>query len=109
MKPVVLLVGKLRDVVNSVSQDLSYMPVEWLGAHSIDDVNEQLDNEPRVASVIIGGTLDDRTRTQIVTSILSKRSDLCIYIKDRDSGPEAFQSFARSIVEATILQTTEPA
>ena len=34
MKPVVLLVGRLPNVIANVAKQLEHLPVEWLGAHN---------------------------------------------------------------------------
>ncbi len=109
MKPVVLLVGKLPYVLGSVAQDLSHLPIEWLGAHDVDEVQRQLDAEPRICTVIIGGSLDDRVRGDLVCVILRKRPDLRIHIKDRASGPGAMLGFVKQIVESMDLRTEEAA
>jgi len=72
MKPVVLLVGKLRDVIGATAEELDHMPVEWLGAHNRDEVIEQLDAEPKIACAIIGGSLDDHLRGELVALIASR-------------------------------------
>lgn len=109
MKPVVLLVGKLPYVLGSVARELSHLPVEWLGAHDVDEVIQQLDSEPRISTVIIGGSLDDRLRGDLVCVILRKRPDLRIHVKDRASGPGAMLGFVRQIVESETLPRTEAA
>ena len=103
MKPVVLLVGRLRDVIGATAKDLEHMPAKWLGAHNNDEVMEQLETEPNIACAIIGGTLDDRLRGEIVSMIASKRPDICIYVKDRASGPDAFTGFVKRVVEGMLI------
>ena len=66
MTPVVLLVGQLENVISSAATDLNDRPVRWLGAHSREQVAEQLEAEPAIAAAIIGGTLPDQVRGDIV-------------------------------------------
>jgi len=103
MTPVVLLVGKLRDVIGATASDLDHLPVRWLGAHNREEVIEQLDAEPAIACAIIGGSLDDHIRGELVALIASRRPDICIHVKDRASGPSAFTAFVRRIVEGTLV------
>lgn len=103
MKPVVLLIGKLRDVIGATSQELEGLPVQWLGAHTRDEVIEQLQAEPGIACAIIGGTMDDHLRGELIGVIASRRPDICIHLKDRASGPEGFTPFVRRIVEGTLV------
>ena len=104
MTPVVLLVGQLKNVVNAAAAKLDYMPVRWLGAHNRDQALEQLEAEPGIAAAIIGGTLDDAVRGEIVAAIASRRPDICIYVKDRASGPDAFSTFVERVVRNMVLQ-----
>jgi len=103
MKPVVLLVGRLRDVIGATAKELEHMPAKWLGAHTREEVLEQLEVEPQITCAIIGGTLDDRLRGDLVSIILSKRPDICVYVKDRASGPEAFTGFVKNIVDGMVV------
>jgi hypothetical protein len=103
MKPVVLLVGKLRDVIGATAEELDHMPVEWLGAHNREEVIEQLDAEPKIACAIIGGSLDDHLRGELVSLIASSRPDICIHVKDRASGPSAFTGFVQRVVEGMLF------
>ena len=103
MKPVVLLVGKLRDVIGATAKELDHMPVEWLGAHNREEVVKQLDAEPRIACAIIGGSMDDHLRGELVALIASRRPDICIHVKDRASGPGAFTSFVQRVVDGMLL------
>ena len=59
MKPVVLLVGRMKDVIGATTEELSHLPVEWLGAHNREEVLAQIAAEPNIACVIIGGTIDE--------------------------------------------------
>lgn len=102
MKPVILLVGRLRDVIANVAQQHSDLPVEWLGAHTLDEVREQLDAEPAIATVIIGGSLDDQVRGALVGLIAARRPDLNIHIKNRAAGPGGMAPFVRQVVQAEL-------
>ena len=102
MKPVVLLVGRLKDVIEATTLELEHMPAKWLGAHNREEVIEQLEAEPQIACAIIGGTLDDRLRGELVSTIASKRPDICIYVKDRASGPSAFTEFVKRVVDGML-------
>ena len=104
MKPVVLLVGRLRDVIANVAVQLEHLPVEWLGAHNREEVIRQLDMEPKIACVVMGGSMDDSTRGELIGVIAQRRPDLCIHVKDRASGPEGMASFVRRMVEVDLLQ-----
>ncbi|WPY94066.1 hypothetical protein T8T21_13270 [Limimaricola variabilis] len=97
MKPVILLVGRLPGVVETVSSALEDLPVEWLGAHDRDEVERQLDAEPNIACVVIGAGLDDRIRGELIGVIAGRRPDITIHLKDRASGPGGMAPFARSI------------
>ena len=98
MRPVVLLVGRLPDVIENVARQLEDLPVQWLGAHNREEVIRQLSTEPNISSVIIGAGLDDAIRGDLVGVIAAKRPDLCIYLKDRSSGPKGMAPFVRRIV-----------
>ena len=108
MKPVVLLVGKLRRVIGDVPGQLDHLPIEWLGAHDHAEVMHQLDREPRIACVIIGGSLDDDTRGDLVSLIASRRPDVPIYVKDRASGPDAMVGFVERIVRMQFARDRVP-
>ena len=100
MKPVVLLVGKLRNVIGDVPKHMEDLPVRWLGAHDHAEVMRQLEGEPAIACVIIGGDL--------VGLIASQRPDLCIFVKDRASGPDAMVEFVRRVVEMHLIESSWP-
>ena len=103
MTPVVLLVGQLENVISSAATDLNDRPVRWLGAHSREQVVEQLEAEPAIAAAIIGGTLPDQVRGDIVAAIAAARPDICIYVKARASGPDAFKDFVSQVVDRMVL------
>ncbi|NDR59482.1 hypothetical protein [Aliiruegeria sabulilitoris] len=103
MKPVVLLVGRLPDVMRNVIHELEDLPIQWLGAHDRDEVIAQLDAEPNIQSVVIGAGLDDAIRGELIGVIASRRPDLCIHVKDRASGPAGMAPFARRVVESEML------
>lgn len=104
MKPVVLLVGRLPNVIENVAKQLEDLPVEWLGAHSSEEVIRQLEAEPRIECVMMGGSLDDAIRGQLVGVIAQRRPDICIYIKDRASGPTGMAPFVRRLIEHGLHQ-----
>ena len=103
MTPVVLLVGQLENVISSAATDLNDRPVRWLGAYSREQVIEQLEAEPAIAAAIIGGTLPDQARGDIVAAIAAARPDICIYVKARASGPDAFKDFVGQVVDRMVL------
>jgi len=103
MHPVVLLVGKLPGIAGRMEAALAEMPVEWLGAHDRDEVARQLEAEPKIACVVIGGTLDDAVRGDLIGVIARRRPDLTIHVKDRASGPEGMPDFARKVVKAMVV------
>lgn len=102
MKPVVLLVGKLPGIVGRMEAALGDLGVEWLGATTRDEVVRQLEAEPNIRSVVLGGTLDDQLRGELIGAVASRRPDLSIHVKDRESGPEGMPRFVRQVVEAFI-------
>jgi len=108
MKPVVLLVGKLPGVVGSIARELEDMPIRWLGAHDHGEVVRQLETEPGIECVVMGGSLDDTIRGDLVSMIAQIRPDLTIHVKDRTSGPDAMTDFVRRIVEAMVLHGRHP-
>lgn len=103
MKPVVLLVGKLRNVIGDVPKHLDDLPIRWLGAHDHAEVMRQLEGEPAIACVIIGGSLEDSVRGDLVAMIAGQRPDICIFVKDRASGPDAMVAFVRRVVQMHLL------
>ncbi len=104
MKPVVLLVGRLPNVIGNVAKQLEHLPVEWLGAHNREEVVHQLDMEPKIGCVVIGGSMDDSTWGDLIGVIAHKRPDLCIHVKDRESGPKGMAPLVRRIVEVDLLR-----
>ncbi|WP_116133865.1 hypothetical protein [Tropicimonas sp. IMCC34043] len=106
MKPVVLLVGRLPDVVRQAARELEDLPIQWLGAHNREEVVAQLDAEPNIRSVVVGAGLDDMLRGELVGLIAARRPDLCIHFKDRASGPAGLAPFARRIAESEMLHWT---
>lgn len=106
MRPVVLLVGRLPAVVETVARELEDLPVQWLGAHNRDEVVAQLKNEPGIATVVMGAGLDDRVRGDLIGVIAGLRPDLCIHVKDRASGSAGMAPFARRVVRAELLSET---
>jgi len=106
MKPVVLLVGRLPDVIGRLAHDLEDLPVEWLGAHDRAEVAQQLKAEPGIVAVIMGGVYDDSLRGELVHEIASLRPDVTIHMKDRVSGPGGMAGFVRKVVNG-IVQGTE--
>lgn len=103
MRPVVLLVGKLPGIAGRIEAALGDLAVEWLGAHDVEEVIRQLEAEPNIRCVVIGGTLGDDVRGALVGVIARRRPDLTIHVKDRQSGPEGMPAFARRVVEAVVL------
>jgi len=103
MKPVVLLIGRLPNVIGDVVEQLAHLPIEWLGAHDQDEVIRQIDTEPRITCVIMGAGLDDTIRGALVGIIAARRPDLCIHLKDRASGPAGLGPFVARIVEHEVL------
>lgn len=104
MKPVILLVGRLHDVIANVAEQHRDLPVEWLGAHTLDEVRQQLDAEPAIATVIIGGSLDDQTRGALIGQIAARRPDLNMHFKNRAEGPAGMAPFVRRIVLSEVLE-----
>lgn len=104
MRPVVLLVGRLPNVIANVAKQLENLPVEWLGAHNREEVIRQLEMEPKIACVVMGAGLDDSIRGDLIGVIALRRPDLCIHVKDRASGPEGMAPFARRMVEIDLLR-----
>lgn len=111
MKTVILLVGRLPNVIRNVAEQLQDLPVEWLGAHDRQEVIRQLEDEPHICCVIMGGSLDDSIRGDLIGVIAERRPDICIHVKDRMSGPAGMASFVRHLVESGVheIRTTEPA
>ena len=109
MKPVVLLVGRLPNVIANVARQLEDLPIQWLGAHDRAEVIRQLEAEPRIACVIIGAGLDDDIRGELIGVIASRRPDICIHLKDRASGPEGMAPFVHRVVRMEVLGASEPA
>lgn len=103
MKPVVLLVGKLPGIAGRMEAALGDLGVEWLGATNRDEVMRQLEAEPAIRCVVIGGTLDDDTRGELVGVIARRRADITIHLKERVSGPEGMPGFVRRVVDAMVL------
>lgn len=103
MQPVVLLIGRLPDVVGNVAHELDHLPIQWLGAHNTAEVTEQLEAEPRITCAIMGAALDDHVRGEMIGVIAAHRPDICIYVKDRSSGPAGFLPFVQRIVEHEVL------
>jgi len=106
MKPVVLLVGRLPDVIENLARRLEDLPIQWLGAHNREEVLRQLAAEPNIRCVVMGAGLDDTIRGDLVGVIAAKRPDICIHLKDRTSGPVGMAPFVRRVVEIEILHET---
>ena len=104
MKPVVLLVGRLPDVISNVARQLEDLPIQWLGAHDRDEVIHQLDAEPGIRAVVMGAGLDDTIRGELIGVIAARRPDICIHLKDRASGVPGMAPFVRRVVEMEVLQ-----
>jgi len=102
-KPVVLLVGKLPGIVGRLADQLEDLPIRWLGAHDHGEVVYQIEHEPAIACVIMGGSLDDRLRGDLVGVIAAARPDLTIHLKDRASGSEGMAAFVRQVVTGMFL------
>jgi len=104
MKPVVLLIGRLPNVIGDVARQLDHLPIRWLGAHDPDEVRRQLDAEPRIACAIMGAGLDDKVRGELVGTLAARRPDICIHLKDRASGPEGLVPFVERVVRHELLE-----
>lgn len=102
MKPVVLLVGKLPGIAARIQSALGDSHVEWLGARNRDEVIHQIEAEPNVRCVVIGGTLDDAVRGELIGVVASRRPDVTIHVKDRASGPEGMPAFVRKVIDAFV-------
>ena len=102
-KPVVLLVGRLPGIVGHLADQIEDMPIRWLGAHDRAEVIRQLEAEPEIACVVMGGGLDDGTRGDLIGVIASRRPDVSIHLKDRASGPDGMADFVRTVVNAVVL------
>ncbi|WP_109313006.1 hypothetical protein [Ruegeria sp. AU67] len=107
MKPVVLLIGKLPNVIGDVARQLDHLPIQWLGAHDQEEVKRQLDEEPRIACAIMGAGLNDRIRGEMVGIIAARRPDICIHVKDRASGPDGLVPFVQRVVQYEVLDSLE--
>ncbi|WP_298935346.1 hypothetical protein [uncultured Ruegeria sp.] len=107
MKPVVLLIGRLPNVIGDVALQLDHLPIQWLGAHDQAEVRHQLDTEPRITCAIMGAGLDDVVRGEMIGIIASRRPDICIHLKDRASGPEGLVPFVLRVVQHEILERLE--
>ncbi len=103
MKPVVLLVGRLPDVVENIARQLEDLPIQWLGAHDRDEVARQLEAEPNIRCVVIGAGLDDKIRGELIGVIAAQRPDINIHLKDRLSGPTGMAPFVRRVVAIVVL------
>ena len=103
MKPVVLLVGRLPDILGRLAGDLEDLPVEWLGAHDRAEVKQQLEAEPRIQTVIMGGVYDNDLRGQLIHEIAALRPDVTIHLKDRASGAAGMAGFVRRVVNGLVL------
>ena len=99
----------MRQVIDGVPQQLDHLPVNWLGAHDHPEVMHQLDHEPNIACVIIGGSLPDDIRGDLVSLIATRRPDVCIHVKDRDSGPDAMVEFVEKVVRMHFVKDRVPA
>lgn len=106
MQPIVLIVGQMPHI-GRVTNELSHLPIQWLGAHDHGEVVRQLDTEPRIECVIMGAGLDDRIRGDLIGVIAQMRPDLCMYLKDRSSGPDGLAPFVARIVENLVLRGHE--
>ncbi|MBO6897511.1 MAG: hypothetical protein JJ868_09085 [Shimia sp.] len=109
MQPVVLLVGKLPNVIGAVPRQLGHLPIQWLGAHDHGEVVRQLDTEPHICCVIMGASVDDDTPGDLIGLIATRRPDLSIHLKDRASGPDGMVGFVEQIVENLVLRGKVPA
>jgi len=103
MKPVVLLVGRLPDILGRLANDLQDLPVEWLGAHDRAEVAQQLEAEPGIVTVIMGGVYADNLRGALIHEIAALRPDVSIHLKDRASGPAGMADFVRKVVNGIVL------
>lgn len=103
MKPVILLVGKLPGVIGNIAKQLDDLPVHWLGAHDRGEITRQLETEPGIVCVIMGASLADSVRGELVGVIAAQRPDIPIHLKERSSGPDGMAPFVRRIVEGTVL------
>ena len=103
MKPVVLLVGRLPGIVGHLADELQDLPVEWLGAHDRAEVARQLEAEPRIVTVIMGGVYADDLRGELIHEIAALRPDVSIHLKDRASGPGGMADFVRRVVNGVVL------
>ena len=103
MQPVVLLVGRLPSVVENVAGELDDLPIQWLAAHDRDEVARQLEAEPNIRCVVVGASLDDGIRGELIGVIAARRPDVCIHLKDRESGPTGMAPFVRRVVAMEIL------
>ena len=108
MKPVVLLIGRLPQVIGNVAQQLEHLPIDWLGAHDQAEVIHQLDTEPRIDCVVMGAGLNDTIRGALIGMIASRRPDVSIHLKDRSSGPEGLVPFVERVVRPMVLDQLQP-
>ena len=53
-------------------------------------------------------SLEDGVRGDLVGLIASQRPDLCIFVKDRASGPDAMVEFVRRVVEMHLIESSWP-
>ena len=51
----------------------------------------------------MGAGLYDDIRGELIGVIASRRPDLTIHLKDRDSGPDGLAPFVRKVVDAVVL------
>jgi hypothetical protein len=103
MNPVVLLVGRLPHVTDTVAKELEDLPIQWLGAHDRRELEFQLQAEPNIRTVVVDAGLDDQLRGELVPVVARHRPDLCVHFQDHASGEAGFAKFAHRIAEFEVL------
>lgn len=100
-----LIVGRLESVVENAEEGLHVPDVKVLGGTGIDDVRAAF-AQGNVDVVIMGAGIDLDSRLEIVRAIFELSDSTSVHMKDRQSGPQGFLPFIRSVLSATASPAT---
>jgi hypothetical protein len=93
----VLLLGVRSDLVREFGQEASMSGFRMFSGSGLDEVKSVM-AETQINHVIIGGGIDLKTRLEIIQHIYHSSDRTTVHLKDQISGPEAFVTFARSVL-----------
>lgn len=93
----VLLLGRLKTVVDGVEHQIDEADVQIFEGTGIEDVRSTM-TAVGIDHVIMGAGLDLELRLQIIREVFQRSTTTTVHMKDQASGPDGLLPFVRAIL-----------